>query len=98
MKSFSNKDHTDIQTKINLKCWKDPQFKKKLLKDPQGALRDLGCNFSPDTKVRIVEPHENEIIFQLYPTPHNTDNLSDNELKKVAAAGTVNLDTWWLHG
>ena len=87
MKSFSNKDYTDINAKINVKCWKDPQFKKKLLQNPRGAIEDLGCTLPSHTKVRIVEAHDQEIVFQVYPAPHNADSLPESELKKIAAAG-----------
>lgn len=78
----------ETESKINIKAWKDPAFKKKLLNDPQAVLKELGMkNLPSSVKVRIVEEGKNEWCITLHAAPPNAAKMSEEELEKWNAAG-----------
>ncbi|MES2272953.1 MAG: nitrile hydratase subunit alpha [Chlamydiota bacterium] len=84
--SEPNRAHWEIE--INLRAWKDPEFKKRLLKNPRETLEHLGCKsgLHPQT-VKIIEEPEGVQIVVLHKAPVNIDGLSEQELRDIAAAG-----------
>jgi Nitrile hydratase, alpha chain len=77
--------HRDLETALIEKCWKDPEFKREVVKDPKGMLeRHLGKKLPTDLKIFIHEEDANTLHFSLPPAPSNMAELSDDELEKVA--------------
>jgi nitrile hydratase alpha subunit len=75
----------DLETALIEKCWKDPEFKKEVVKDPKGMLeRHIGQKLPPNLKLFIHEEDANTLHFSLPPAPPNATELSDEELEKVA--------------
>lgn len=69
---------------IVAKAWMDPQFKSKLIAKPQEILKEHGLADGQHV-YKIIEAKKNEICFVLPAKPEG--NLSDSELRTVAAAG-----------
>ena len=77
--------HRDLETALIEKCWKDPEFKKEVVKDPKGMLeRHLGKKLPTDLKIFVHEEDANTLHFSLPPAPANLAELSDEELENVA--------------
>jgi nitrile hydratase alpha subunit len=77
--------HRDLETALIEKCWKDPEFKKEVVKDPKGMLeRHIGQKLPANLKVFIHEEDANSLHFSLPPAPSNMTELGDDELEKVA--------------
>ena len=77
--------HRDLETALIEKCWKDPEFKKEVVKDPKGMLeRHTGQKLPANLKIFIHEEDANNLHFSLPPAPSNVTELSDDELEKVA--------------
>lgn len=64
-------------SRVIVKAWRDPEYKKRLERNPQAALAEMGLEYTPGMKIDIP------------PSPANANELSDEELKKMAAAGGV---------
>jgi len=69
------------------KAWKDDDFRKELLADPNGTVsRELGVSLPAGTKVSVVEETPDTFVLVI---PSRGDkapsgNLSASELEKVA--------------
>jgi len=75
----------DVETALIEKCWKDPEFKREVVKDPKGMLeRHIGQKLPADLKIFIHEEDANTLHFSLPPAPSNAAELSDADLEKVA--------------
>ena len=80
----------DLETALIEKCWKDPEFKKEVVKDPKGMLeRHIGQKLPPNLKLFIHEEDANTLHFSLPPAPSNATELSDEELEKVAGGTEI---------
>ncbi len=79
--------------KVIAQAWVDEEFKKRLLADSATVLKESGIEVPEGMTVRFVEeePKENEIIVPLPPRPHETADLSDDDLHEVAGG------IWGLH-
>ncbi len=71
---------------IGAKAWIDPKFKSKLIASPEATLKENGID-SKGMKCKVVEAQKNEFYFVIPAKPEG--NLSETELKNVAAAGSV---------
>ncbi len=67
------------------RAWMDESFKQELLSDPKQVFKDNGMTFEKDCDFRIVEAKRDEFCFILPAKPEG--NLSETELKNIAAAG-----------
>src|SRR5215469_1274240 len=75
----------DVETALIEKCWKDPEFKREVVKDPKGMLeRHIGQKLPAALKIFIHEEDANTLHFSLPPAPSNAAELSDADLEKVA--------------
>jgi hypothetical protein len=80
-----------VRAEVIAKAWKDPEFKKKLKKDPASVLREMGLQIPASLKVRLIEDDTNILTFVL---PHEPrERISADELDRVAAAGGCTQDT-----
>jgi hypothetical protein len=75
----------NIKAKVIAKCWKDPEFKKRFLRAPEECLKEMGY-YHADTKVKAIEDQENQFTFVIPAKPSSSENLTDTELEKMAAA------------
>lgn len=88
-------NYKELEHKIIAKAWKDPEFKKKLLKNPRETIESFiktesgfeGMMIPKDYKIKVVEAEEKTLIISIPPAPQQVRNLSDAELELVAAAG-----------
>jgi len=82
-------DRYQTEAIINMRAWKDPVFKEKLLNSPQEALKDMGMTKIPKTlEVRVAEEGKNQWVIRLHNRPLNFKEMNEEALKK-AAAGEV---------
>jgi Nitrile hydratase, alpha chain len=76
--------HT-LESNLIEKCWKDPEFRREVLKDPKGMLEAfLGKTLPTNLQVIIHEEDEKTLHFAIPPPPTNATELSDEELERVA--------------
>lgn len=86
-KSKKTASRHDIEDMINAHAWKSPTFKKKLLIDPKAALSELTKQPIPnEVSIKVIEEGKKECIIVLHPLPSSAGEMSEEELRKVAAA------------
>jgi hypothetical protein len=86
---------SDLTTQVIARAWKDEAFKAELLRDPRGVLgRELaqlapGAALPADIQIQVLEetPTHHYIVLPAKPTIESGQELSDADLKQVAAAG-----------
>ena len=79
-------NRNQTEAKINVRAWKDPAFKKKLLENPKAALKEMGMAKIPGAlEVKIAEEEKNEWVIRLLNRPLNFKELSDEALEKAAS-------------
>ena len=66
-------------------AWRDLAFKQRLLADPVTVLREQGIDVPAGLQVRVVENTGQQVHLVLPAKPG--EELSDDELDRVAAAG-----------
>ena len=81
------KNNHEFEEKAIIKAWKDPAYRKKLLNHPKEALEEIGCKVPKNMDIKIYEAKENCWTFVLPASPSDINQLSESELKKMAAAG-----------
>lgn len=79
--------------KVIAKAWQDEKFKEKLLSHPNETLKEHGIIAPGHKTFRVIEERKNEICLTLPPAPPE-GNLSEAELKNVAAAFSVTDGNW----
>lgn len=77
---------SELETKINMTAWTDPQFKKRLISSPHETLREFGMSSIPNKmRIEVKEEAPDSWILVLRKPPLNAHNLSEDELMNVAA-------------
>jgi hypothetical protein len=71
---------TDYQALVE-RCWSDPEFKKRLVADPIGVLKEAGYEFPQGMSVQIHENHTHSIGMVI---PSRPADLSDTELESIS--------------
>jgi len=80
-----------LETALIEKCWKDPEFKREVVKDPKGMLeRHTGKKLPPELKIFIYEEDANTLHFSIPLAPAKLAELSEEQLERVAG-GNVQL-------
>ena len=78
----------DSKTALIEKCWKDADFKKRVVSDPKGMLEHrIGQKFPAQVKIFIHEEDANTLHFSIPAPPANVSELSEDQLEKVAGGG-----------
>ncbi len=83
------KTRQEIEREINVRVWKDPEFKKNLLSHPQVALEELGIKVPKQVQVHVHEEDSDCWHLTIHKAPPNAKNMSEQELKAQAAAGFI---------
>ncbi|MBP7075216.1 MAG: NHLP leader peptide family RiPP precursor [Rhabdochlamydiaceae bacterium] len=79
-------DRRQTEAQINVRAWKDPEFKEKLKTDPHAALKEMGMTKIPGSLViKCAEEKNNQWIIRLHDRPLNFHELSEEVLEKIAA-------------
>jgi hypothetical protein len=71
--------------RVIAKSWSDPAFKKRLIADPKGVLKEFGVDYPAGTDIQVVENTEKKRYLVL-PAPPSDEELSGADLDKVAGA------------
>ncbi|MCC5831617.1 MAG: NHLP leader peptide family RiPP precursor [Chlamydiales bacterium] len=69
------------------KCWSDPQFKKRLMSDPNGTLEAEGITLPKGIQFKVHEDTEQK--HHLFIPEKPSRELSEEELETIAA-GALN--------
>ena len=84
----------DLETALIEKCWKDPEFKKAVVRDPRGMLEQrAGRKLPPNLKIFIYEEDANTLHLTIPPTPSSLTKLSEDDLEKVAGGTEIGIAT-----
>ena len=82
-----NTEERNEYAEIIAKARADEEFKKRLLDDPATVLKENGIEIPQGVVVEVVEGNEGDIHIVLPVKPSNTQELTDEDLENVAAAG-----------
>jgi hypothetical protein len=87
----------DLETRLIEKAWKDPAFRKEIVKDPKGMLeKHTGQKLPDQLKIFVYEEDANTLHFSIPPAPSNRTELSDEQLEKVAGGTELVLVTGFI--
>jgi hypothetical protein len=65
------------------KAWADDAFKKKLLADPAGVLKEHGLIVPASIQLKVVE-NSDKVLYLTLPIKPTAEELSEEELHRVA--------------
>jgi hypothetical protein len=80
----NNKEIQKKWVQILERAWRDPNFKQKLLKNPEQVLKEMGVDLPSDKKIEI---HENtdKVVHVIFPSKRG--EITEEDLKRVAGGG-----------
>lgn len=81
------KNH-EIEDQIIARAWKDPEYKKRLMKNPRKVMEEAGYTLPKDLEVKVIEDKPNTYTFCLASSPIHEKELQEESLKQVAGSGT----------
>lgn len=74
-----------MEALIVQRAWKDDAFRDEFVSDPKGTIEKYsGQKLPADLKVVALAEDDKTIHFVIPPKPANADELSDEDLEKVA--------------
>jgi len=80
----------EMETRLVEKAWKDPVFRKDIVKDPKGMLeKHTGQKLPEQLRIFVHEEDANTLHFSIPPAPSNLNELSDEDLEKVAGGTDI---------
>jgi hypothetical protein len=77
------KENSKEWSKIIAKCWSDPQFKKRLMDDPEGTLKAEGVAIHEGVHLIILE--DTKQTHHLIIPEKPSSELSQEQLENIAA-------------
>ena len=81
-----------LETQLIEKCWKDPEFMKRVVSDSKGMLEQhTGQKLPPGLKIVVHKEDANTLHFTIPQAPTNLNELSDAELENVAGGTDIAL-------
>jgi len=78
-------------TKAIARAWTDPDYRARLMTDPHAALTEAGVAIPAGATIKVTEDTADTRHIVLPVAPGNVNNLSSEELEKVA--GGYRYDT-----
>jgi Nitrile hydratase, alpha chain len=79
-----------VEAALITKCWRDADFRQKVVSDPKGMLEQhIGQKLPPQVKIFIHQEDTNTVHFSIPPAPADLTELSDAELESVAGGTDV---------
>ena len=86
----------EIEEQIIKKAQSDKEFKKALLDNPKGTLRQFGVQIPEEIEFKVVEESAKVVYLVL---PVNLDELSDEQLDAVAGGDCSSWEEefYWYH-
>jgi Nitrile hydratase, alpha chain len=78
-----------MMSKVIARAWADPAYKARLLEDPHAVLAEAGIDVQAGIKLKVVENTADTWHVVLPAAPSGADELSEEELGKVAAGAGV---------
>jgi hypothetical protein len=84
MTMTQTQEWADKVGQITAKAWSDADFKRRLLSDPAGVLKDFGLTFPPNVEVKVIEDTDTLYHFSLPPKP-TAEELSEEHLTAVGS-------------
>ena len=80
----------EVESLIVQRAWKDEAFRAEFLADAKGTIEKYsGEKLPPELKVVALTEDDKTIHFVIPPKPTNADELSDEDLEKVAGGVDV---------
>jgi hypothetical protein len=68
-----------------VKAWRDPEFRRNIIKDPKGMLEaQLGGKLPAQMTIYVHEENEDVLHLSIPMPPSNISELSDQDLEKIA--------------
>ena len=83
------KTKEEFEKTIIEKCWKDEEFKQKLLNNANETIKDEFDINLGNIKINVVESNPNEIVIGIPPNPTQNDEIKEKELDSISG-GTFN--------
>ena len=75
----------DVEALIVKRAWQDEAFRAEFLADAKGTIEKYsGQKLPPELKVVALAEDDKTIHFVIPPKPANADELSDEDLEKIA--------------
>jgi len=75
----------DLETRLIEKAWRDPVFRKDIVKDPKGMLeKHTGQKLPGQLRIYVHEEDANTLHFSIPSPPSNLNELADEDLERVA--------------
>ena len=73
-----------MESQLREQAQRDPEFRARLLENPQATVGDhLGIDVD-DVTIRVIEEQPGEVVIVLPPTPVESTELTDAELSTAA--------------
>ena len=80
----------ELETRLVEKAWKDPAFRKDIVKDPKGMLeKHMGQKLPEQVRIFVHEEDANTLHFSIPSPPSNLIELSDEDLERVAGGTDI---------
>ncbi len=89
MKQDNLEENRRKWNEVIAKAWMDPQFKSKLLANPDQVLKEHGIS-AKNGNFKIIQARKNEYCLILPEKPEGS--FSETELRNIAAAGNSGSD------
>lgn len=76
---------------------KDPEFRKRLLADPNNTIETEMGKIAPGLKVRVIEEEADVYVISIPKLPLPMDDLTDEQLQAVSGASYTGVHFCFLY-